>query len=374
VRNLRPAPTGARALLTPSGRTPSRALHRRGTRWIGTLAIVAVLALVANAFVPATAAKATVLSLRGQAARSGILIGSGAINPAYLDEPQFAGVLAGQFNSLSPENELKWSFSEPQQGVFDFTKLDRLVAFAQQHHMAVKGHGLISGCCNPAWLEQIQDPDQLRAAMATHFKALMTRYAGKMDRWDVATEVLSTFGGTGLDQNYFYKVLGPDYVAEAFRIAHAANPKAKLFLNESLVEDYPAKRQELYDLVADLVRKGVPISGVGLEMHETFTPPEPGVITDIVNSYKALGLQVAITEMDVHLTPLPDHAEYQEQGKIYGSILNEALTAGVRDISFWGFTDKHAYTWVPGAKPLMFDDQYRPKPAFFATLAALADH
>ncbi|MEU4197099.1 endo-1,4-beta-xylanase [Kribbella sp. NPDC026611] len=333
---------------------------------------MAVLTLVAGAAVPATAADATVPSLRGEAAKAGILIGSGAINPDYLDEPQFRKVLAEQFNSLSPENELKWSFNEPQHGVFDFTKLDRLVNFAQQHHMAVKGHGLISSCCNPAWLEQIQDPDQLRAAMANHFRTLMTRYAGKVDRWDVATEVLSTFGGTGLEHNYFYQVLGPDYIAEAFRIAHAANPNAKLFLNESLVEFYPAKRQEFYDLVSGLVSRGVPISGVGLEMHETFAGPEPGVITDIVNSYKALGLQVAVTEMDVHLTPLPDNAEFQQQAEIYGSIMREALAAGVRDISFWGFTDKHAYTWVPGAKPLMFDDQYRPKPAFFATWNALA--
>ncbi|MFI0446503.1 endo-1,4-beta-xylanase [Actinomadura sp. 6N118] len=334
-----------------------------------------MLTLVASAYFPAAAnADATALSLRGQAARAGILIGSGAINPDYLDEPQFARVLATQFNSLSPENELKWANSQPQQGAFDFTKLDRLVSFAKQHRMAVKGHGLISSCCNPPWLEQIQDPAQLRAAMTTHFKTLMTRYAGKMDRWDVATEIFSTFGGTGLEKNYFYRVLGPDYVAEAFRIAHAANPKAKLFLNESLVEYYPAKRQELYDLVADLVRRGVPISGVGLETHLTFSPPEPGVITDIVKSYKALGLQVAITEMDVHLTPLPNNGEYGNQAEIYGNIVNEALDAGVRDISFWGFTDKHAYTWVPGAKPLMFDEQYRPKPAFFATWTAVARH
>ncbi|KAB2341651.1 endo-1,4-beta-xylanase [Actinomadura rudentiformis] len=341
---------------------------------MSALIIATVLTFVTSAYLPAANADAAALTLRGQAARTGILIGSGAINPAYLDEPLFAKVLATQFNSLSPENELKWAFSEPQQGVFDFTKLDRLVAFAKQNRMAVKGHGLISNCCNPPWLEQIQDPAQLRAAMTTHFKTLMTRYAGKVDRWDVITEALSTFGGTGLEQNYFYRVLGPDYIAEAFRIAHAANPKAKLFLNEALVEYYPAKRQELYDLVAGLVRKGVPISGVGLETHLTFSPPEPGVITDIVKSYKALGLQVAITEMDVHLTPLPDNGEFGNQAEIYGKIVNEALDAGVRDISFWGFTDKHAYTWVPGAKPLVFDDKYRPKPAFFAIWAALARH
>ncbi|MEU8820590.1 endo-1,4-beta-xylanase [Actinoplanes sp. NPDC048796] len=332
-----------------------------------------MLTVAAAVFAP-TAANAAVLTLRSQAARLGIIVGSGAINPDYLDDPKFGQVLAQQFNSLSPENELKWESVEPQRGVFDFTKLDRLVDFAKQNRMTVKGHGLISGCCNPAWLEQIQTPEELRAALTVHFKTIMGRYAGKVDRWDVATEVLSTFGGTGLNANYFYRVLGPDYLAEVFRIAHAANPKAKLFLNESLVEFYPAKRQELYDLVTDLVRRGVPITGVGLETHITFSAPEPGVITGIVNSYKSLGLQVAITEMDVHLSPLPDNAEFTAQAKIYGDVVNEALTAGIRDINFWGFTDKHAYTWVPGAKPLMFDEQYRPKPAFFATWGALVSH
>ncbi|MFI9411264.1 endo-1,4-beta-xylanase [Nocardia gamkensis] len=336
-------------------------------------AVAAALTLLAGAYLPAPAdASVLCLRLREPAGEAKILIGSGATNPDYLDDPQFAQVLSEQFNSLSPENELKWSNVEPQQGAFDFTKLDRIVDFAGQRHMAVKGHGLISGAFNPPWLEQIKDPNELRAIIKTHFQTIMTRYAGKVDRWDVATEVFSTFGGTGLQQNYFYQVLGPDYLAEAFRIAHEAAPTAKLFLNESLVESYPAKRQELHDLISDLVAKKVPITGVGLEMHLTQVGPPSGVITDMVNSYRALGLEVAITEMDVHLTP--DANSNVEQGKIYGSVITEALAAGIRDISFWGFTDKHAYTWVPGAKPLMFDEDYNPKPAFFATWAALANH
>jgi endo-1,4-beta-xylanase len=353
-------------------RADSPTAHRRGFRQLRAVAIAAALTLVASVFTPATAAGAAALSLREKAEAAGILIGSGAVNPDYLDDPQFARVLPQQFNSLSPENELKWSFVQPQPGVFDFTKLDRLVGFAEQHDMVVKGHGLISGCCNPAWVEQIEDPAELRVALTTHFATIMQRYAGKMDRWDVATEVFSTFGGTGLAQNYFYRVLGPDYLATVFQIAHAADPDAKLFINESLVEYYPAKRQELYDLVSDLVARGVPIHGVGLETHLTFSAPEPGVITEIVNSYKGLGLEVAITEMDVHLNPDANHDTTQAQ--IYWNVVTEALSAGVRDISFWGFTDKYSFTWIPGARPLMFDKDYRPKLAFFATWAALALH
>jgi endo-1,4-beta-xylanase len=202
--------------------------------------------------------------------------------------------------------------------------------------------------------------------MTAHFEAVMHRYRGKVDRWDVVTEVLETMGG-GLQKNYFYNVTGPGYIEDAFRIARTADADAKLFINENLVESLPGKRQELFDLVSGLVAKGTPIDGVALQMHITEVPLVPGVITDMVNSYEALGLEVAIAEMDVHT--LNNTLETE----IYGSVISEALSAGITDISFWGFTDKHAYTWVPGAKPLMFDEKYKPKAEFYATHSALAE-
>lgn len=322
-------------------------------------------ALVTLSAPAASASPDSDATLRELAEQEGLLIGSGAVNPNYLDDPQFAATLPEQFNSLSPENELKWNFVQPQEGVFAFDGLDRLVDFAEDHDMVVKGHGLISGCCNPDYVTAITDPDELRDALFTHFNTIMDRYDGKMDRWDVMTEPFSTFGGTGLQQNHFYDVLGPDYIAEAFRIAHEADPDATLYINESLVESYPAKRQELYDLVAEMVADGVPIDGVGFEMHETLAGPEPGVITEMVDSYQALGLEVAVTELDVHTY---DDAQ---QAQIYGDVVAESLAAGVTDISFWGFTDKYSYTWLPGAKPLMYDEDYNPKSAYFATRDAL---
>jgi GH35 family endo-1,4-beta-xylanase len=304
--------------------------------------------------------------LREEAAKKDILIGSGAINPTYLDDPRFAAVLAQQFNSLSPENEMKWSFIHPSEGHYNWDKLDRLVDFAEDNDMVVKGHGLISGCCNPDYLLNITDPTAFRAAMTAHFEAIMHRYDGKMDRWDVITEALETMGG-GLSANLFYDILGPGYIGDAFRIAREADPDAKLFINENLVESLPGKRQELYNLVSGLVADGVPIDGVALQMHITEVAPTPGVLTDMVNSFRALGLEVTIAEMDVHTLNATLQAE------IYGAVVNEALHAGITDISFWGFTDKHAYTWLPGAKPLMFDERYHAKGAFYATHRALAN-
>ncbi|RNJ59895.1 hypothetical protein D7B24_001133 [Verticillium nonalfalfae] len=309
----------------------------------------------------------TASTLRAEAAKKDILIGSGAINPSYLDEPQFAAILAKQFNSLSPENEMKWNFISPTIGNYDWPLLDRLVDFAEANGMVVKGHGLISSCCNPDYVTAITDPDALRAIMTRHFEALMHRYRGKMDRWDVVTEGMMTMGGGLNPQVHFFKVLGPGYIAEAFRIAHAADPNAKLFINENLVETIPAKRQEFYKVVSGLVADSVPIHGVALQMHLTEVGPEPGVIREIVDSYTSLGLEVTVAEMDVHSLNTTLVTE------IYGSVMEDILDSGITDISFWGFTDKHAFTWVEGAKPLMFDEEYKPKGAFFATHSALVD-
>lgn len=331
-----------------------------------TIASLSVALLVATATCELAAPSTGTTSLREEAQKKDILIGSGAINPDYLNDTSFAAVLAEQFNSLSPENEMKWVFLNPAEGQYNWQTIDRLVDFAEHHDMVVKGHGLISSCCNPDYLLKITDPEASRAAMEAHFEAVMQRYHGKVDRWDVVTEVLETMGG-GLQHNYFYNVTGPDYIEDAFRIAHAADPSAKLFINENQVEAIPSKRQELYDLVSGLVAKGVPIDGVALQMHITEVAVVPGVITEMVDSYEALGLEVAIAELDVHT--LNNTLETE----IYGAVIEEALDAGITDINFWGFTDKHAYTWVPGAKPLMFDENYKAKTEFYAAHKALSD-
>lgn len=359
--------------------SPARPYTRKRTPWkaLGkfTLVSAAVLGLTLTAAPSAMADSDPDPTIRELADQAGILFGSGSVKasestaddrpPNYFSDPRYGQVLSEQFNSLHPENELKWNMVEPEEGVFDFAGLDRMVAFAEEHDMQVKGHGLISSAFNPDYLVAKTDPAELRAAMVEHFTTIMQRYKGKMDRWDVVTEPLSVYGGTGIEPDIFSERLGPDYIAEAFRIAHEADPTAKLFINENLVEFFPAKRQELYNLVSGLVAEGVPIDGVALQMHETLAAPTPGVLTDIVNEYKALGLDVTIAELDVHTyDPI-------QQAQIYGDVVAEALAAGITDISVWGFTDKHLYTWLPGAKPTMYDEEFNPKPAYFAVREAL---
>ncbi|CAN00109.1 endo-1,4-beta-xylanase [Clavibacter michiganensis] len=338
------------------------------------LATTVALGLTLIAAVPARASTGDGPTLRELAEPAGLTIGSGSIKAAewtkddrpsnYLTDPRFADTLAEQFNGLSPENEMKWAFTQPEEGVYDFAGLDRLVAFAEEHDMAVKGHGLISSCCDPEYVTSITDAGEMRAAMTEHFTTVMERYDGRIDRWDVVSEALES-QGTTLQSTTFFKVLGPGYIADAFRIARAADPDAKLFINENLVEFDAAKRQAFLDLLTGLVAEGVPVDGVALQMHETFAGPLPGVITEMVDSYRALGLDVEIAELDVHTY------DPVSQATIYGDVVAEALAAGVTEISTWGFTDKHLYTWLPGAKPLIFDEEYGPKPAYFAVRDAL---
>lgn len=120
-------------------------------------------------------------SLRCEAEKEDILIGSGAINPAFLEDPQFATVFAEQINSLSPKNELKWSFINPTKGFYNWTMIDRLVEFADEHDMVVKGHDLISSCCDPDFVLNITDFNSFRQTMVDHFEADMHRYHGKVN-------------------------------------------------------------------------------------------------------------------------------------------------------------------------------------------------
>jgi GH35 family endo-1,4-beta-xylanase len=147
-----------------------------------TLVVATLIALLASSEACVAYPSTGTTPLREEAAKKDILIGSGAINPAYLDDSQFAAVLAEQFNSLSPENEMKWSFINPTVRHYNWDTLDRLVEFAEANDMVVKGHGLISGCCNPDYVLNITNPTAMRAALTTHFNALLCRYHGKMDR------------------------------------------------------------------------------------------------------------------------------------------------------------------------------------------------
>jgi endo-1,4-beta-xylanase len=306
---------------------------------------------------------------RQLAERAGVTFGT-AVTARYLDEAPYRRTLLETFNSITPENELKWSSVHPGPDEWDFGPADGIVAFAEANGLQVKGHNLLWDQAiigsTPEWVLQITDPAELRRVIGDHLTTLMHRYRGRVDRWDVVNEPLETTGSS-LYRNHFQQVLGDGYIAEAFQIAHEADPEARLFLNEAAVEYQPEKAAALVALAKDLRDRGVPLHGVGIQGHLVTGSLGPGVLRDLISELAALGLEVAITELDV---PAGAGAEPLEmQANTYRQAFAECFDAGCREITTWGFTDR--YTWMddffgPGRAPLPFDQTYQPKPALGA--------
>ena len=306
---------------------------------------------------------------------AGVLVGT-AVAPERLDDPAYAALVADEFTSLTPENAMKWPVVHPEPEVWDLGSADRLVDFAQDNGLGVRGHTLVwgqdLGNGVPDWLAAVDDPPELQAAIDDHITTVVGRYAGRVDRWDVVNEPLEV-AGTQLDANHFLDVLGPGYIAAAFETAHRADPDARLFLNENAVEFVPAKAEALVALVEGLVADGVPIHGVGLQGHQfSGRPPAPGVLEALITRFTDLGLEVAITELDL---PLLDDGDLGAQAEGYRQIVRECLDAGCTEITVWGVYD--GATWLDDflgredTSPLLFDEGFSPKPAHAAVVEEL---
>lgn len=319
----------------------------------------------------------TPTTLKAAGACTGRLVGV-ALAAQHLAEPEYAE-RALQFNYVTPENEMKWDATEPTQGNFDFTQGDAVVAFALANGMKVKGHTLLWHNQLPAWLTSMTTASAVRAAMLGHIQGVMQHYDGKVIAWDVVNEAFDDNGV--LRNSIFQTTIGPTYIEEAFRAAREADPEAKLYYNDYDIEsDYP-KADAVYDMVADFKARGVPIDGVGMQMHTRNTdedPPIPELIANI-DRLLALGVEVIISEMDVRLCA--DGTNAQQAQRYHDIVAACVARPGCTDVTIWGITDKYSFlndrtdlqcagTELP--RPLLWDDAYVQKPAFDSLLDALA--
>jgi len=313
---------------------------------------------------------ASTCTTRQLADAAGVTFGT-AVNSSHLDESDYQATLVSTFNSVTPENELKWASIHPAPDEWNFGPADHIIEFARTNRLQVKGHNLIweqeSIDSTPDWVLGIDDPTELRATVTEHIRTVMTRYSGAVDRWDVVNEPLRTLGNSLYD-NHFHRVLGDGYIAEMFTIAHRADPAARLFLNEATVELLPNKASALVALVKDLLDHGAPIDGVGIQAHLVAGTVDSAAVRRLIADLEGLGVEVAITELDIPTTtssadPLATQAD------TYSQALSACLDERCREVTLWGFTDR--YTWIdntfgPGRAPLPFDSDYRPKPALAA--------
>jgi endo-1,4-beta-xylanase len=317
-------------------------------------------------------------SLREHADRVGVFVGAAAEPHTIADDPDFAPVLAREFNSLTPENRMKWPQVHPSEDVWNLGPADALVEFAEAHEMRVRGHTLVWPRHVAGYVKDAASAEQLRGYLRDHILTLVGHYAGRVAQWDVVNEPFQDLG-SGFFESIFLDLLGPAYIAEAFELAHAADPDATLYLNEVFIEFPGAKFSAFLALVEQLLADGVPVHGVGIQHHvlPPAFPQTPENLEAAIRAFAELGLEVEITEMDVPIQflggDLDSRLEIQRQ--IYRDNVRACLRVGAcRGVTFWGFTDK--YSWIDAFfgpdDPLLFDEVYEPKPAYFGVREALA--
>ena len=319
--------------------------------------------------------------LREAAEHAELLVGT-AVRAGQLPEAAYASALAREFNMVEPEDAMKWWVLHPDAATFDFRQGDEIVRFAEAHQMKVRGHCLVWGRQNPAWLSQGHfTPSQLSQVLRKHIDAVMKRYAGHVFAWDVVNEALDENGN--LRDSLWYNqpgiglaVNGTSYIEQVFRWAHEADPRALLFYNDAEGENLNRKSEAIYDMVRRFQQRGVPIDGVGLQMHVPKLDVDMKALAANIARLTALGLQVHITELDVAV-PVNSHGEVlnppdlSRQAEIYRGIVRACLSSpGCTALQTWGFSDK--YSWIGSSSrgtrgwALPLDRTYEPKAAYKA--------
>ena len=318
--------------------------------------------------------------LRVLAERAGLRIGS-TLAPDQIADADHAGTLAREFSSVTAENAMKWYAIQPTRGTFDFSGADAVLDFAEANDMMVRGHTLVwaQDTFTPAWVVAITDPDELRSVVEEHLRTVLDRYRGRIARWDVVNEPLQTLGA-GPSDNVFRRVLGSDWLTEIYLLVHAIDPDIELWLNEYGSDWVPGKHDALVALVGDLVDAGVALHGVGLQTHRLSPDgPDRSTFEQQLRDFQDLGLAVALTEVDIATDPgQPTTDTFAAQADAYATIVSSCLAVpACEEVTTWGISD--ADTWLDSqgilpapTRPLLFDDAYRPKPAYDAVAAVLA--
>jgi endo-1,4-beta-xylanase len=372
------------------------------------LALVSALALTLSA----VAANITSVRVRGAEPAlkdlmpKGTLIGA-AINQAQSDQRDKTSIaiVEHQFNTISPENLLKWGLVHPEPDRYNFEPADRYVEFGKAHGMAVIGHNLVWHQQTPAWVfagadGKPADRDTLLTRMHDHIKQVAGRYRGRIHGWDVVNEAFDEDGT--MRKSPWSTGIGDDFILKAFEFAHEADPQAELYYNDYNLWK-PAKRAAALRLVKQLRDRGLRIDAIGEQGHWALTTPSIDEIDKTITDIVGTGVKAMITELDIEMLPrdpkmfgadlatkqqfkastniyadgLPA-AKQQELAKRYADIFTLFLKHrdGLSRVTFWGVTDAHSWLNdfpVPGRTnyPLLWDRQGRPKPAFGAVVDVL---
>ncbi|SEB79569.1 endo-1,4-beta-xylanase [Streptomyces sp. TLI_105] len=330
---------------------------RRKIGGLGAALIVGVLGS-ATVLVAPPASHAAESTLGSAAAQSGRYFGT-AIASGRLNDSAYTTIASREFNSVTPENEMKIDATEPQQGQFNFTAGDRVYNWAVQNGKQVRGHTLAWHSQQPGWMQNLSG-SALRQAMTNHINGVMAHYKGKIAQWDVVNEAFAD-GSSGARRDSNLQRSGNDWIEVAFRTARAADPAAKLCYNDYNVENWTwAKTQAMYAMVKDFKQRGVPIDCVGFQSHFNNDSPYNSNFRTTLQSFAALGVDVAVTELDIQ----------GASGTTYANVTNDCLAVPrCLGITVWGVRDTDS--WRAEHTPLLFNGDGSKKPAYSSVLNAL---
>lgn len=315
-------------------------------------------------------------TLRALAEKRGLYFGAAVAITPLMKETQYRKIVEREFNIIVAENAFKWGLVQPKKSKFNFKDTDLLVKFAETNRMKLRGHTLVWHRQNPKWLlEGNFTRDETVKLLKEHIQTLVGRYRGKILAWDVVNEAIDDQTGKLRTDSFWYQKLGVDYIKLAFEFARQADPDAKLYYNDYSAERMNVKSDGVYNLLRKLKSEGVPIDGIGWQMHEINGFRIEAQHSINAKRLAALGLELSITELDIRMN-LPASAEdLQKQADGYRDAADFCLAEpSCKAILVWGFTDKHS--WIPKEFPkmgdaLIFDKFYQPKPNYTALQESL---
>ena len=298
-------------------------------------------------------------------------------------------LVLNQFNSVTAENAMKMGPIHPTENEYNWKIGDSIAAFARNNHLKMRGHCLVWHSQTPRWFFKDEQgntvtKEVLLGRLKEHIHTVVNHYKKDIYAWDVVNEVIAD-DSTYFRNSQLYKIAGEDFVEMAFRYAHEADPKARLFYNDYNTEQ-PKKRDKIYKMLKALLAKGVPIHGVGLQGHWSLSQPKRSELEKSITMFASLGLDVQITELDVSVyagnqggqliqnaaqkataefTPEMESRQL-EQYKMIFMVLRK-YKKNITGVTFWNLSDR--YTWLDGRGkknyPLLFDTELKPKKAFY---------
>lgn len=320
-----------------------------------------------------SAKKVQVQTLSDAALKAKKLVGA-AVNEGVLlsNEEAYLSILDDEYDYVTPENSGKWGPLQPAPGEWDFSTHDQVVDYANLSGKLYKGHTLVWHSQAPSFINGDLSPEELSGYINDHISTTVDRYTGQFYGWDVVNEAIDE-DGSYRDSVLFQK-LGTSYIADAFYATNALDPKAHLYYNDYNIAHINAKSDGVYALLQGLRDEGVPVDGIGFQMHLTANNA-PGY-DELVGNFQRfvdLGLHVAVTELDVRINDLPweQATDLALQQQVYHTVVAACMQFNkCESITTWGLTDN--YSWIDSTfgedDPLPFDESYARKPAFYGMI------